>query len=154
MGASMIGVILQGPVAIDASLRDQVIAEGAAMFEDRIGNIDWDTAEEHDYADLATFCEACDLEMFDEQGFIEEEYSPAAVTDAITKSVDNFIGVWNRDILARDIAIRVFEPAGDAPAYQVCFAGGSSWGDTPDGIAFTAFDAVSALGLHSKFGCQ
>lgn len=139
MGAELITYILKGPAELDESKRESAIKLAESVINlARELKAKGDDVTEKDWQSLRLLT-GCDVE--DALDSLAEMRAEEVVRDVYEAWSENF-----RDVNGR------YDP--DDGDQKIVVAGELSWGDTPQGAGYRAFDAAAKLGLFEHFGIR
>jgi hypothetical protein len=146
MGADLIGVLVFGPEKIDVAIAEKAAAEL------------WGRVQDHPY-----FCHACrtdnkihcqeeDCSNCDNCGSDLSDYETLKTYEDCRNLVMEFVENWPfmgaRDAAVRSLVAKDFKIEGQV----VVFAGDMTWGDDPDGFAYTWLKRAEVLGFDFDLG--
>lgn len=137
MGAELITYIVKGPAKLDESKREQAVDLAKDVIAAR-ELVEKDEITEKDRQMFALLAGTFD----------EDDLLAIAELDA-EKVVDSLFETWAEEY--RDVNGR-YDP--DDEGQKIVVAGEMSWGDSPQGGGYQAFDAVAKLGLFEFFGLR
>lgn len=153
MGQDLIGYLLKGPYGLPEEKKDEAIAyamriirkyqEAAAGYaEDPPGYV----FDEEIQSLLDRF--ACDIEM--ELELFDFGDDDASIRGEATEAVNDLYNVWNGNN-ARDCFCRT-DP--DDKSQVLFFCGDSTWGDSPDGVAYQTIEICRRYGILDFFNIR
>ena len=139
MGADLIGYMVFGPIKVK-----KTEAELKAYFEAN--------KKETEVTDGGSDATVLGLAPSPEwvEGHDEPETDDVLDLDDFIQESNDFMDFWNEEN-SRDCSFRV-NP--NDPEGKVGFAGDTTWGDSPEGVGYQAFDFVQKYELWDLFGLK
>lgn len=138
MGADLVGYLLKGPKRIDEEKQSAAIAQ-IKRVQELIQRITADDPDDDIEAATAEF-----------QRLVFDRYRPMDTYDCVPEDLINeFVDLWETSA-SRDV-VSGTDP--DDKTQQIMFAGGTSYGDDPDGFGYqtihmlNAFNGLTILGI-------
>lgn len=156
MSVNLVGYHAIGPANLNEKKKKRAIARLHAkqamlrsvvekLMSPGVSGADLERAESAIYKYLSDLWPDCDLDAFE---YRHEAADYILGLDA-TQVVEDLFCCWHSGY--RDTSWRVF---GKNNQHRTVFCGDMSWGDSPDGLGYTALHNAAALGLWEEFGIE